>query len=156
MISDRERRGILAGRTTRLTRPLDETLELGVGQRIELGADAAIRIARIRRERDCHALYFTLEDHRPRLLHRNSAHGYTHSPAEALNEEPEAVPPHFQDRISREAQASNAITKERQRIRETTLRLESELHKRTGRARRARLRHLRAAGRRLDALESPA
>lgn len=40
---------------------------------------------------------------RPRLLHRDSSHGYTESPSQSLPSEPEAVPEKYQEELSTEA-----------------------------------------------------
>jgi hypothetical protein len=63
------------------------------------------------RFRDRHAdrwvwvIRFEMDRDTPRLLHRDSSHGYTNNPAQALDDEPEAVDPRTQERFTKDAHA---------------------------------------------------
>ena len=89
----------------------------------------------------------------PRLLHRDSAHGYTSNPSHALRGEPEAVPEGDQDRLTLAAAANErrARVEEWQRRRETIQREINWLY--SQRLRRNVRSQLRALQRQLDRLD---
>ena len=70
------------------------------------------------------------QDH-PRLLHRDSSHGYTESPSQALPSEPEAVPEKFQAELSAECRKNFMESRalDRQRI-ERLRRVQAQAKKR--------------------------
>jgi hypothetical protein len=89
----------------------------------------------------------------PRLLHRHSPYGYTSRPAEALPDEPEAVPAAYQDVVTHRAHrdAEQRVKRERVEQREELARVLSWL-----RALKPGVdasRELRAAGKALERLD---
>lgn len=66
---------------------LTDEPDLALGQVVQLERDISIKITK----RTKLGWDYSLRDDRPRLLHRNSSHGYTHVPSQAVHAEPEAV-----------------------------------------------------------------
>jgi hypothetical protein len=110
----------------------NETLE--IGSRIDLEPRAWIVITGCDHKHDPWQIFYVLHDYRPRLLHRDSSHGYTTNPALSLSEEPEAVPEHVQGEISREADQGGAYARTRRRLWEERIRYSDRLASATGRS----------------------
>lgn len=85
----------------------------------------------------CWAVTFELDrEHVPRLLHRDSQHGYTNDPRLALAEEPEAVDVAAQVKITSEAGRIYSVTHADEERRRAARSLSAQLKEETSRAQR--------------------
>lgn len=140
-----DRRAILAGRRHRLV--FGDPCPVSPGETLRLHPEVAIRITQRRRKGEAWLVAFVLLDHRSRLLHRDSSHGYTSIPALALVEEPEAPPSDYveRDRVSRGVEQQDALLRARRRADEAHRFRARRIASAAPRARRAIVRQLRAA-----------
>lgn len=140
-----DRRAILLGRRHRLV--FDDPCPVTAGETLRLHPEVAIRITQRRRKGEEWIVGFVLLDHRSRLLHRDSSHGYTSIPALALVEEPEAPPADYvdRDRVLRGVEQQDALLRARRRAEPFQRRRKMRLGAAPARTRRAIVRQLRAA-----------
>lgn len=150
MLTTGERKAILAGQRASIERPADAPCPVGIGDRLTVHPQFTVEVTNFYRRSGKWRIMFICVDHRPRLLHRNSSHGYTTTEALAMSDEPEAVPRHFQDRLSREAQAKTALSAELQRVRGERVRLERNLQDARLKGKTGRVRNLMSRMQRLD------
>lgn len=109
-------------------RPATAPCPFQVGARLHVTPQVILEVQKVKRVRGCWRISGIVHDHRPRLLHRNSSHGYTHVAAQAVPGEPEAVPAHYQATLSSDADPKNAVAQARQRAEAEHDRLAMKLH----------------------------
>lgn len=107
-------RGLMAQDSPSLFFPGDRELGLELGDEVTLrtvgwGKNRApqvwIRITGTTRRRNgLQHVHYILRDDREEWLHRDSSHGYTRNPENALDVDAPRVDPRFQERITREAE----------------------------------------------------
>lgn len=147
-IAASDRRAILAGYRHRIVYPA-LSCPLQAGDVVTLHPFVQLEVKRVAPDGpERIVVAFVLRDHRPRLLHRDSSHGYTHDRRLAMQAEPESVPAGFvdRDRVERGADQQDALLRARRRHEQSAADLQRRAARTSSdRGRRAMLRHIRAS-----------
>lgn len=168
-ITMQERSDIVNGLWPSLRRPADEPCPFELGEIVHVSSAVAIEVLKITERDDRWGIRYRIIDNRaePYLASTTpnevtatdktkthwsfeEEHGYSGSANAGLGDAGRAVPRHFQDRISREMSAANALSREQQRLRSQKLATEFELSAACRKGSRSTIRKLKT---RLQTLE---